>query len=134
MRELDRIAVVGAGRLGPALAAALRDTGLDVVGPLSRGEPVRADATLVLLAVPDGAIADAARAVAPGPLVGHCSGATTLAPLTAAGHPALSLHPLMTVPAGRPATFAGAGAAVAGSTPRPRRRPAHWPSGSGWSR
>jgi predicted short-subunit dehydrogenase-like oxidoreductase (DUF2520 family) len=38
------------------------------------------------------------------------SGATTLAPL--APHEAFSLHPLMTVPA----TFAGAGAAVAGST------------------
>jgi predicted short-subunit dehydrogenase-like oxidoreductase (DUF2520 family) len=36
-----------------------------------------------------------------------------------AGHEAFGLHPLMTVPAGAPSTvFAGAGAAVAGSTPR----------------
>ena len=115
MRELDRTAVVGAGRLGTALATALRDSGLPVHGPLGRGAPLPADPTLVLLAVPDGAIAEAARAVPSGPVVGHCSGATTLEPLTAAGHRALSLHPLMTVPAGRAATFAGAGAAVAGS-------------------
>jgi predicted short-subunit dehydrogenase-like oxidoreductase (DUF2520 family) len=118
MRELDRIAVVGAGRLGTALVAALHATGRPVEGPLARGERPSAAATLVLLAVPDGAIADAARAVAPraGRCVGHCSGATTLEPLTAAGHEALSLHPLMTVPAGAATSFAGAGAAVAGST------------------
>src|SRR4051794_19645748 len=115
MRELDRIAVVGAGRLGTALAAALRDTGRPVEGPLRRGEQPSAAATLVLLAVPDGAIAEAARAL-PARLVGHCSGATTLEPLLAAGHEALSVHPLMTVPKDAPTTFRGAGAAVAGST------------------
>jgi predicted short-subunit dehydrogenase-like oxidoreductase (DUF2520 family) len=116
MRELDRIAIVGAGRLGTALAAAFRDAGLTIDGPLGRTEPVPAGATLVLLAVPDAAIAAAARAIAPGDVVvGHCSGATTLDPLTAAGHRALALHPLMTVPAGRRASFAGATAAVAGS-------------------
>jgi len=110
MRELDSIAVVGAGRLGTALAAALHAD-----GPLGRGASPRAD--VVLLCVPDGEIAPAAAAVAPGPLVGHCSGATGLEPL--AGHEAFSLHPLMTVPAGSPAgVFAGAGAAVDGTTPR----------------
>ena len=39
----------------------------------------------------------AAAAIAPGPLVGHCSGATTLDVL--APHEAFSLHPLMTVTA-----------------------------------
>jgi predicted short-subunit dehydrogenase-like oxidoreductase (DUF2520 family) len=117
MRELDRIAVVGAGRLGTALASALRDTGRPVEGPLRRGETPSAAATLVLLAVPDGSIAAAAAELTPR-LVGHCSGATTLAPLTAAGHEALSLHPLMTVPADAETSFAGAGAAVAGSTDR----------------
>jgi predicted short-subunit dehydrogenase-like oxidoreductase (DUF2520 family) len=116
MRELDRTAIVGAGRLGTALGSALRATGLAVDGPLRRGESPAPDTTLVLLAVPDGAIADAAAALAPGPLVGHCSGATTLEPLLAAGHRrACSLHPLMTVPADAPASFTGAGAAVAGS-------------------
>jgi predicted short-subunit dehydrogenase-like oxidoreductase (DUF2520 family) len=116
MRELDRIAVVGAGRLGTALSSAMRAAGLLVAGPFGRGGSPPADATLVLLTVPDAAIATAALGVPAGPVVGHCSGATTLEPLEAAGHVALSLHPLMTVPAGAPAVFAGAGAAVAGST------------------
>jgi len=74
-----------------------------------------AGAELVLLCVPDDEIARAAGVVAPGRLVGHCSGATGLAAL--APHEALGLHPLMTVTAAG-APFAGAGAAVAGSTPR----------------
>jgi predicted short-subunit dehydrogenase-like oxidoreductase (DUF2520 family) len=116
MRELDSIVVVGAGRLGTALAASLRAAGLAVTGPLRRGESP-GDAPVVLLCVPDGEIAAAAAAVGAGPLVGHCSGATGLDVL--AGHEAFAVHPLMTVPAGAPAdVFAGAGAAVAGSTPR----------------
>ncbi len=115
MRELDSIAVVGAGRLGTALAAALRAAGLSVDGPLGRRADPRA--AIVLLCVPDGEIAAAAAAVSPGPLVGHCSGATGLEPL--AGHEAFALHPLMTVPAGAgPEAFAGAGCAVDGATPR----------------
>jgi predicted short-subunit dehydrogenase-like oxidoreductase (DUF2520 family) len=108
------VAVVGRGRLGPALAGALRTAGVEVVGPLGRGEETRGVA-VVLLCVPDGEIARAAAAVEPGPIVGHCSGATTLAPL--APHEALSLHPLMTVTAAG-ARFAEAGCAIAGSTPR----------------
>jgi predicted short-subunit dehydrogenase-like oxidoreductase (DUF2520 family) len=116
VRELDSIAIAGAGRMGTALTAALRAAGRDVDGPLGRGADGRG-ATLVLLCVPDEEIAAAAAAVAPGPLVGHCSGATGLGVL--APHEALSLHPLMTVPAGAgPETFAGAGCAVDGSTPR----------------
>jgi pantoate--beta-alanine ligase len=116
VRELDLIAIVGAGRLGTALAAALRAAGRPVLGPLGRGADPRA-ATAVLLCVPDGEIAAAADAVAPGPLVGHCSGATGLDVL--APHEAFSLHPLMTVPVDAPPTvFAGAGCAIDGATPR----------------
>jgi predicted short-subunit dehydrogenase-like oxidoreductase (DUF2520 family) len=116
VRELDLIAIVGAGRLGTALAAALRAGGHDVLGPLGRGSSLEG-ATTVLLCVPDGEIAAAAAAVPAGPLVGHCSGATSLDVL--APHEAFSLHPLMTVPAGAGAdVFAGAGCAVDGSTPR----------------
>jgi len=69
----------------------------------------------VLLCVPDGEIAAAAAQISPGPLVGHCSGATGLQALTP--HEAFSLHPLMTVTA-HGAEFAGAGAAIAGTTAR----------------
>ena len=127
MRELDftptppdlvrpcRVAVIGRGRLGPALAAALARAGWPVTGPLGR-DAGAAGADLVLLCVPDAEIPAAAAAVASGPVVGHCSGSLGLDAI-GAGHEACALHPLMTVTdAG--ATFAGAGAAVAGSTPR----------------
>lgn len=110
------ITVIGRGRMGTALARAL-----GAGEPLGRGAlPASAEPDgieLVLLCVPDGEIATAAGSVAPGPgrLVGHCSGATTLAPL--APHEAFSLHPLMTV-TDRGADFAGARCAIAGSTPR----------------
>ena len=116
VRELDSIAIVGAGRLGTALAAALTAAGHAVRGPLGRGADGNGVGA-VLLCVPDREIAAAAAAVAPGPLVGHCSGATGLAPL--APHEAFSLHPLMTVPAGAdPRVLVGAGCAVDGTTPR----------------
>ena len=125
MRELERelspdtpasarLAIVGRGRVGTALAGALTRVGYEVSGPLGRGaDGIGADA--VLLCVPDAAIAHAAARIAQGPLVGHCSGATGLAELTP--HEAFSLHPLMNVTS-EGAEFAGAGAAIAGSTPR----------------
>jgi predicted short-subunit dehydrogenase-like oxidoreductase (DUF2520 family) len=125
MRELERnpssdtpvrtrLAIVGRGRVGTALAHALTRVGYRVSGPLGRGaDGIGADA--VLLCVPDAEIAHAARRIARGPLVGHCSGATDLRELTP--HEAFSLHPLMTVPS-EGADFAGAGAAIAGTTPR----------------
>jgi predicted short-subunit dehydrogenase-like oxidoreductase (DUF2520 family) len=120
MRELDpksphslpACTVVGAGRLGTVLAAAL-----SAAPALRRGEPVPADAEVVLLTVPDGAIAEAVRAVPNGPLVGHCSGATGLDVLGA--REGFSLHPLMSVPAGStPEVLRGAGAAVDGTSER----------------
>lgn len=112
MPDLERVAVVGAGRLGTALAAALRGAGVEVEGPLRRGQRPSDTAEIVILCVPDREIGNAAAAVAPGPLVGHCSGVTTLAPL--AGHRAFSLHPLMTIPAEGVTVFEGVGCAVAG--------------------
>ncbi|MGN6869209.1 MAG: DUF2520 domain-containing protein [Solirubrobacteraceae bacterium] len=96
------------------MADALRGAGYEVNGPLGRGAD-GAGADAVLLCVPDGEIAGAAAQIAPGRLVGHCSGATDLRPL--APHEAFSLHPLMTVTT-EGAEFAGAGAAIAGGTPR----------------
>jgi predicted short-subunit dehydrogenase-like oxidoreductase (DUF2520 family) len=125
MRELEReppldttaracLAIVGRGRVGAAFADALRRARYDVSGPLGRGADGQG-ADAVLLCVPDAEIASAAARVAPGPLVGHCSGATDLSVLTP--HEAFSLHPLMTVTSDG-ADFAGAGAAIAGTTPR----------------
>src|SRR5215813_14052313 len=105
----NTIAIVGGGRLGRALAGALHAT-----GPFGRGYD-GAGADAVLLCVPDGEIAAAAASIAPGPLVGHCSGATGLAAL--APHEAFALHPLMTI-THRGGAFTGAGAAVAGTTGR----------------
>ena len=139
MRELERspsfpptlprhLAVIGRGRVGRAMAAALRATGpgpegpLSVTGPLGRDwssaeltGPAGARDGAVLLCVPDGALAELAARLPEGLLVGHCSGASPLAVL--AHHEAFSLHPLMTVTA-EGAPFSGAGAAVAGSSPR----------------
>jgi predicted short-subunit dehydrogenase-like oxidoreductase (DUF2520 family) len=131
-----RLGIVGAGRLGTALSAALREAGLDVEGPAGRGKvPRGCDA--IVLCVPDAEIAPAAATVAgAAPLVGHTSGATRLVALEPAGGEAFGLHPLQTFPergrsavpspepgiaGGAPsralAAFAGAGCAVAGSTP-----------------
>ena len=107
-----RWAIVGRGRLGAALASAMAAAGLEVDGPLGRGATAEG-ADAVLLCVPDGEIAAAATAVAPGPLVGHCSGALGLDVLD--GRESFGLHPLMTVTEAG-ADFAGAGCAVAGST------------------
>lgn len=107
--------MVGRGRLGKALSAALRHAGLDVEGPLGRGASA-AGSDIVILCVPDREIAAAASLIAPRPLLGHCSGASTLAVL--APHEAFSIHPLMTVSSAVGRTFAGAAAAIAGSTPR----------------
>ena len=107
-------AVVGAGRLGPAIVSALRGAGAAVSGPHGRGYDGTGDAA-VLLCVPDDAIGRAAAAVTAGPLVGHCSGVSALDVL--GGHEGFSVHPLMTVTRFG-ADFDGAWAAVAGSTPR----------------
>ena len=125
MRELERdsssdtpackrLAIVGRGRVGYALATAFGRAGYEIRGPLGRGADGR-DADAVVLCVPDGEIGAASAGIAPGRLVGHCSGASGLGLL--APHEAFSLHPLMTVTA-EGADFAGAGAAIAGSTPR----------------
>jgi predicted short-subunit dehydrogenase-like oxidoreductase (DUF2520 family) len=108
------IGIVGPGRVGGALARALREAGHDVHGPTRRGEAPAGDA--VLLCVPDAEIEAAAIAVAgSAAFVGHTSGATPLAALDPAGAAAFGLHPLQTI-AGPDADLRGCGCAIAGTT------------------
>lgn len=116
--EATTIAIVGAGRLGNALADALRAADLNVRGPFGRGyDGTEGSPDVVLLCVPDREISAAAAVLTEraGMLVGHCSGATTLRAI--GPHEAFSLHPLMTIPR-EGAVFTGAVAAIAGSTDR----------------
>jgi predicted short-subunit dehydrogenase-like oxidoreductase (DUF2520 family) len=112
-----RVGVVGAGRLGTSLSRSLRAAGVPVEGPLGRGEPPRG-CDAIVLCVPDGEIEAAAASVAgAAALVGHTSGATALTALAPAGGAGFGLHPLQTFTGGDSDTFAGAGCAIAGSTP-----------------
>jgi predicted short-subunit dehydrogenase-like oxidoreductase (DUF2520 family) len=99
--------VIGSGRVGSAVAARLRE----------RGVAVRADgAELVLLCVPDGAIAGVAQELEPGPWVAHLSGATPLAALEPHTR-RFSVHPLQTFTLARgPEQLDGAWAAVTAGT------------------
>ncbi len=114
-----RLGVVGAGRLGSALAIALRNAGYPVEGPAGRGErPL--DCEAIVLCVPDAEIPAAAAAVAgAAPVIGHTSGATPLSALDPAGAAAcFGLHPLQSFGGeSRGDAFHGSGCAVAGSTP-----------------
>ena len=106
------ITILGRGRMGTALAAALRGAGADVRGPVGRGESVP-DAEVVLLCVPDREIAAAAAAVSAGPLLGHVSASAPLDLL--APHERFSLHPLLSV-VGAGARFDGAYCAIDASS------------------
>ena len=108
---IERAHVIGAGRVGSALAARLRERGLTV--------GVEAP-ELVLLCVPDRAIAEVAAAVERGPWIGHVSGAT---PLTALDphQRRFGLHPLQTFTRARgPEQLDGAFAAVTAETDEAR--------------
>ncbi len=100
---VDSVNVIGRGRVGSAVAARLGERGVDV-----RED----DAELVLLCVPDRAIAEVAAAVEPGPWVAHMSGATPLAALDPHVR-RFSLHPLQTFTLDRgPEQLDGAWAAL----------------------
>lgn len=122
------VGVVGAGRAGTAMAAALAQAGHRVVAasgvsrqsldriaaslpgvPVMRPEEVVGRADLVLLTVPDDALADLVAGLAAtavplaGRLVAHASGRHGLAvlePVVARGALPLALHPVMTFTGG----------------------------------
>jgi len=118
------VGVVGAGRVGAVLGAALQRAGHHLAGvaavsreslrraeslvpdaPVLPPDEVAAGADLLVLSVPDDVLADlvrgfaAAKAVRPGTMVAHTSGAHgfgVLDPLTRIGALPMALHPVMT--------------------------------------
>lgn len=102
MNSNRSVRVVGPGRAGGAFTSALTNVGWTVLAPVCRGESV-ADAAqgvdLLLIATPDGAIAEVADSIAPveTTVVAHLSGARGLDVL--ATHPLrAALHPLTSMP------------------------------------
>ncbi|CAB4859360.1 MAG: DUF2520 domain-containing protein [Actinobacteria bacterium] len=109
------LGIVGAGRLGTALAVALEKQGHRISGPHGRGEQPPIDADLIFICVSDDEIADVASALPSDQVVAHCSGARGLELLM--GRPGFCLHPLMTVTSdAEAATFRGAFAAIDASS------------------
>jgi predicted short-subunit dehydrogenase-like oxidoreductase (DUF2520 family) len=118
---IQSVRVVGTGRAGSAVAARLAERGLAV----SSGRDALADADLILLAVPDAAIADVARRVPIGPWLAHVSGATSLTALDPHTR-RFSVHPLQTLTLERgPEQLDGAWAAVTAETDEARHE-ARW--------
>ncbi|PWU19292.1 MAG: DUF2520 domain-containing protein [Candidatus Rokuibacteriota bacterium] len=110
----DSVNVIGAGgRAGSAISARLRQAGLSLRDR---------DAELVLLCVPDSAIAEVAARVRPGPWLAHVSGATQLSALDPHER-RFSVHPLQTLVSWRgPEQLDGAYAAVTAETEEAREQ------------
>jgi predicted short-subunit dehydrogenase-like oxidoreductase (DUF2520 family) len=108
---IESVKVIGAGRVGSAMTARLAE----------RGISSRDDAAVVLLCVPDTAIADVARGLTPGRgWVGHTSGATPLKALDPHKR-RFGLHPLQSFTRARgPEQLDGAYAAITGETEEAR--------------
>jgi predicted short-subunit dehydrogenase-like oxidoreductase (DUF2520 family) len=109
---IESVQVIGArGRVGSTVSARLADRGV----PVGDDDP-----ELVLLCVPDRAIAEVAAGISDGPWVAHVSGATPLSAL----HPhtrRFSVHPLVSVTTTRgPEQLDGAWAAVTAETTEAR--------------
>jgi predicted short-subunit dehydrogenase-like oxidoreductase (DUF2520 family) len=104
------VCVVGHGRVGSAFASRLLERGIDV--RVTGRELGCLDADLVLVCVPDRAIASVAANVVPGPWVAHASGAAQLNALDPHRR-RFSVHPLQTIVHKRgPEQLDGAFAAV----------------------
>lgn len=96
---MTRVRIIGPGRAGTSLATALTRAGWDVLPLLGRGDDLAGAASgtdLLVLATPDGAVAEVAALVEPTDLavVAHLSGSLGLRPLLR--HPRRAvLHPLV---------------------------------------
>jgi len=112
----SRVRVIGSGRAGGAIHARLAERGLDLEA---------ADPELVILCVPDDAIAGVAQGLEPGPWLAHVSGATPLAALDPHRH-RFSVHPLQTLSRARgPEQLDGAWGAISAETDA-ALEPARW--------
>jgi predicted short-subunit dehydrogenase-like oxidoreductase (DUF2520 family) len=148
------VSIVGAGRVGTAIGLALAQNGYEITAAWSKsrrgrdraqqllGAPILEppDACragdIVIVAVPDGAIAEVAKQIAPcvrrGKYVVHTSGGVSieaLAPAREAGGHIGSLHPLMTFPDPETAVLADAAVAV---TCEPRDRASFYRIARAW--
>ena len=105
---IDSIRMVGArGRVGTVVSARLAERGVR----LGEDEP-----DLVLLCVPDRAIAEVAQTIPPGPWIAHVSGATPLSALEPHER-RFGMHPLQSFTKARgPEQLDGAWAAVTAET------------------
>jgi predicted short-subunit dehydrogenase-like oxidoreductase (DUF2520 family) len=111
---VERIQIVGMGRVGSAVAARLGDRVTDV------------DPELVLLCVPDRAISDVAQTIPVGPWIAHTSGATPLAALEPHER-RFGLHPLQSFTHARgPEQLDGAYAAVTAEEEEEAREVGFW--------
>ena len=106
----DSVTIIGSGRVGSAVGARLRE----------RGVAVQPDAGLVLICVPDEAIAAVAAGIPVGPWLAHVSGATPLEALEPHRR-RFSLHPLQTFTRARgPEQLDGAWGAITAETDEAR--------------
>jgi len=113
---ISTVRVIGSGRAGSAIAERLTERGLTV----RTGREPLADADLVVIAVPDAAIAGVAEQIPVGPWVSHVSGATPLGALDPHIR-RFSVHPLQTLTTERgPEQLDGAWAAVTAETDEAR--------------
>lgn len=107
----ESVTVIGSGRAGTAIEARLRERGVAIS---DAGE-------LRVLCVPDRVIAEAARAIDPGPWVAHVSGGTPLSALEPHAR-RFSVHPLQTLTLARgPEQLDGAWGAITADSEEARR-------------
>lgn len=117
-----KIAIVGRGRVGRGLFAALggKDGPAQLISGRAPPPPALADADAVVLAVPDDAIAETAARIAsairPGAAVVHCAGARDASELDAckrAGADVGVMHPMVSFPSTKKPPSLAAAALVA---------------------